>query len=94
MRNASAFGAGAGGASMTLYAMTHQMRSQRYFRRTAGPLAQLRHGLHRAIHGFATGNEEGYRLSAPVMRRTLSGSLLLLHGTGDDNAYVQFHPDD
>ncbi len=40
--------------------------------------------------GLPDGNEEGYRLGSPITHASgLSGNLLLIHGTADDNVHYQ-----
>ena len=78
------------GGYMTLYAMTH---SDAFAAGISGaPPTHWRNydtAYTERYMGLPQENEEGYRLSAPVnAAENLSGSLLLLHGTGDDNVHM------
>lgn len=79
------------GGYMTLYALTH---SDVF--RTGISVAPVTHWrFYDTIYterymGLPRENEAGYRDSAPLnMADSLSGQLLLIHGTGDDNVHMQ-----
>jgi dipeptidyl-peptidase-4 len=59
-------------------------------RGTRHQLALLRHHLHRALHGPAPGQRQGYDDNSPINHvGKLKGNYLLVHGLADDNVHFQ-----
>jgi len=79
------------GGYMTLYAMTHSDAFKAGI--SVAPVTDWRNydtAYTERYMGLPSENEDGYRDSAPVnAAENLSGRLLLVHGTGDDNVHMQ-----
>ena len=80
------------GGFMTGFALTHsKMFKPRDRGRRRLRLAPLRHDLHRALHGHAAGQRRGLQERPRCIEaaKNLSGHLVLVHGTMDDNVHFQ-----
>jgi len=79
------------GGYMTLYAMTHSDRIKAGV--SVAPVSDWK--LYDSIYterymGLPKENEEGYRKGSPVnFANDLSGRVMIVHGTSDDNVHVQ-----
>ena len=79
------------GGYMTLYAMTHSDRFKAGV--SVAPVTDWR--LYDSTYterymGLPKENEQGYKVSAPLnAAKNLSGKLLIVHGTSDDNVHMQ-----
>ncbi|MEL6820938.1 MAG: S9 family peptidase, partial [Calditrichota bacterium] len=79
------------GGYMTLYAMTNSDAFKAGI--SVAPVTDWRNydtAYTERYMGLPSENEEGYKTSAPShTAENLSGRLLLVHGTGDDNVHMQ-----